>query len=391
MSALEAEHISQIRETVRRFVEKEIPTSAAIKWDIEDQIPQEVINKLGELGLMGITIPEEYGGFGRDIVGAMAVIEELSKRSIGAASVFIMAACYAGMNIFESGSEAQKQHYLPLIANGKSLFAYGLSEPDVGADLAMVKTRVEKQDDMLTINGAKRWCTGATIANNIFVLCHSKGNDNKYKNLNMVIVPTDTPGISITPLDVIGSRGIGTTDVIFDNVQVPSKNILGGEDMWDRGWEQLAGSTLDVEKLEVAAMALGNAEGALAEAWEYSQQREQFGVPISAHQAIRHRLASAKAKLFVVRQSLYNTAELANNNISCGVESSMVKLQSAEMCQEVVLAAQRVMGAYGCVRGEGGSMDQFVREGLVFPIAGGSSDIQLNNLANRLGLARKKN
>ena len=389
MSSIEPEHINQLRQTVRKFVEKEIPRSAAIAWDADDSVPRDLISKFGELGLTGVTTPVNYGGYGRDIYAAMAIIEELSKRSIASASVFIMAACYGAMNIFESGSEEQKKEFLPKIVEGKCLFAYGLSEPDVGADLATVKTRVRREGDKLIINGTKRWCTGATIADYVFVLCRDQEAQPKYKNLNMVIVPIKAVGITITPLDVIGSRGVGTTDVIFEDVQVPLENILGGSNNWNNGWSMLAGTTLDVEKLEVAAMALGTAEGALADAWQYSQERIQFDVPICAHQAIRHRLAAAKSKLYAARQSLYSAANLATENLPCGVETSMAKYVVAELTQEVTLAAQRVMGAYGCAKGEGGDMERYVRESLVFPIAGGSSDIQLNNIANRLGLPRK--
>lgn len=389
MSVTEPEHIVQIRDTVRKFVETEIPRSKAIEWDATDKIPRALLKQMAALGLTGITTPEEYGGYGRDIYGAMAVIEELSKRSIGTASLFIMAACYGAMNIYESGSEAQKQTYLPAIVGGDCLFSYGLSEPDVGADLATVKTRAKRDGDKIIINGTKRWCTGATMTDNIFVLARDADTDEKYRNLNLIIVPVDSKGITITPLDVIGSRGVGTTDVIFEDVAVPAENILGGADAWNSGWSKLAGATLDVEKLEVAAMCLGNAEGALADAWDYAQEREQFGIAISGHQAIRHRLAAGKAKLYSARQSLYHASGLANENIPCGVESSMAKYMVSELAQEVCLSAQRVMGAYGCARGEGGDMERYVREALVFPIAGGSSEIQLNNIATRLGLAKK--
>ena len=389
MSATEPEHIVQIRETVRKFIETEIPRVRAIEWDANDKIPRSLLKQMGNLGLTGITTPAKYDGYGRDIYGAMAVIEELSKRSIGAASLFIMAACYGAMNISESGSEDQKRTYLPAIVAGDCLFSYGLSEPDVGADLATVKTRARRDGDKIIVNGIKRWCTGATLTDNIFVLVRDADSDKKYANLNIIIVPIGTLGITITPLDVIGSRGVGTTDVILEDVKVPADNVLGGADQWNTGWNKLAGATLDIEKLEVAAMCLGNAEGALQDAWAYAQERKQFGMAISGHQAIRHRLASAKAKLYAARQTLYHATGLATENLPCGVESSMAKYMVSELAQEVCLYAQRVMGAYGCARGEGGDMERYVREALVFPIAGGSSEIQLNNIANRLGLAKK--
>ena len=389
MNFSEPEHVQQLRATLVRFVDKELPRQTAMEWDRDDTMPRDFIKKLAHLGLTGVTIPEQYGGYGRDIHATMAAIEELSKRSLGAAGFLISAACYGGMNIVESGSDEQKAELLPKIVNGDLMFSYGLTEPDVGADLASVKTRVKREGDKLVINGTKRFCTGAVFADYIFTLCRTEEDLPRYKNLNMVLIPKNAPGITITPMDAISQRGMGTTDVVFDDVEVPVNHILGGESNWNQGWSLLAGPTLDIEKLEVAAMALGNAEAALADAWQYSQDRIQFGVPICVHQSVRHKLAKAKASLLAARLTLYHAADLADQNMPCGVETSMAKYFVAEQAQEVVLTCQRIMGAYGCVNGEGGDMFRYVRESLVIPIAGGSSDIQLNNIANRLGLPRK--
>ena len=389
MQFAEPEHVQQLRDTLVRFVDKELPRQLAMEWDRDDDMPRDFLKKLADLGLTGMTIPEQYGGYGRDIHATMAGIEELSKRSLSAAGLLISAVCYGGMNLVESGSEAQKRELLPKIVDGDLLFAYGLTEPDVGADLASVSTRVRREGDTLIINGAKRFCTGAKFTDYIITLARSDADLPRYKNLTMILVPNDAAGILITPIDVIAQRGMGTTDVVFEDVEVPVDNILGGETQWNQGWGMLAGPTLDVEKLEVAAMALGTAEAALADAWQYSQERIQFGVPICAHQTIRHKLAKAKASLLAARLTLYHAARLADQNTPCSVETSIAKYFVCEEAEEVTLACQRIVGAYGCVRGDGGDMERYVRESLVFPIAGGSSDIQLNNIANRLGLPRK--
>ena len=388
MSYKEPEHITQLRDTVQRFVAQEIPRETAAAWDTEDKMPREFIKRMADLGFLGMTVPEEYGGYGRDIPAMMAIIEELSKRSGAAAGMAITAACYGAMNILESGSDKQKQELLPAIVAGDLMFAYGLTEPDVGADLASVKTRMRREGDRIIVNGAKRFCTAARFVDYIITLGHSEEDLPKYKNLNILLIPKDSPGISISDIDAIAQRGIGTTDVSFDDVEVSVDNILGGADAWNQGWRALAGPTLDVEKLEVAAMALGFAEDAFADAWEYSQDRVQFGVPICAHQAVRHKLARCKASLIAARLTLYHAAELANNNDPCSVETSVAKYFVCEEAQKVALTCQRVVGAYGCVRGDGGDMDRYVRETLVAPIAGGSSDIQLNNIANRMGLPK---
>jgi alkylation response protein AidB-like acyl-CoA dehydrogenase len=387
MNFQEAEHLQQIRETMRRFVNEAMPRELAREWDREDRWPQDVFARLVELGVTGLTFSEAYGGHGRDIPATLLVIEELARRSMAVANPYIMAACYAGMNVFESGSEAQRRELLPLVAEGKLLFAYGLTEPDVGADLASVKTRAAIEGDELVINGTKRFCTGARYADYIYTLVRSDPQLPRYRNLSIVLVPRESRGIEIASIDATAQRGVGTTDVIFEEVRVPLDNVLGGAEQLHKGWSVLAGPTLDVEKLEVAAMALGNAEGALQDAWDYSEQRRQFGKAISGHQAIRHKLAQCRTQMLAARLMLYHAADLANRNQPCGVETSMAKLFVCQEAQEVVLACQRIMGAYGCVAEY--DMERHVRESLVFPIAGGSTEIQLNNIANRLQLARE--
>jgi alkylation response protein AidB-like acyl-CoA dehydrogenase len=173
-------------------------------------------------------------------------------------------------------------------------------------------------------------------------------------------------------------------DVVFEGVEVPLENVLGGPAGWNRGWSMLVGPALDVEKLEISAVAFGIAQAALEEAWRYAQQRVQFGRPISGHQAVRHSLVEARTRLEACRHMLYHAAWLAGEGRPCSVETSMAKLFVAETAVEIVLACQRVMGAYGLA--EGHDMERYVRDVLGMPIVGGSSNMQKNNLANRLGL-----
>lgn len=386
MDFREAKHIRLIRDSLRRFVEAEMPLEAAERWDREEEFPRETVAKLAALGVMGLTVPETYGGQGRDIPATMAVIEELSRRSLAVAVPYIMCACYGGMNILDSGSEAQKSEYLPRLATGELFFAYGLTEPDAGADLASVRTRAERRGDRLVVNGAKRFCTGAENADLIYTLVRTGPEEERYKNLSFVLIPPTAPGVSTSRYDALGMRGARLNEVIFEDAEVSIDNLVGGEAGWNAGWARLAGPALDVEKLEVAAMALGLAEAALEDAWRYAGEREQFGRPIGAHQAVRHPLADARAELHAARLVLYHAAWLADRGEPCSAETSMAKLLVCETAEKTILACQRVLGAYGLVRGM--PMERHVRDILVFNIAGGSSAIQKNNIANRLGLAR---
>jgi alkylation response protein AidB-like acyl-CoA dehydrogenase len=322
-----------------------------------------------------------------DIVAAVAIIEELAKRGNSLAGPFIHCAFYGGMNLVENGSEEQKQKFLPRLAKGELLFAYGLSEPDVGGDLASVGVTARREGDSVIINGTKRWCTAARDADYIYTLVRSDDESKRYKNLSIVIVPTGAAGISIIDIDHLGLRYAATTDVIFDDVEVPFENVVGGPDGWNRGWLMLAGRALDVEKLEITAVALGTATAAVEDAWQYAQERRQFGRPISGHQSVRHALVEARTKLAACRHMLYHAAWLANEGRDCSVESSMAKLFVADTGVEIVLSCQRVMGAYGCAAEY--DMERYVRDIVLMPIIGGSSNMQKNNIANRLGLPKK--
>jgi len=377
--------IGMLRDTLRRFVDAEMPRSLAAKWDAEGIFPSDVYRRLADLGVMALTIPEEYGGNGRNIPATMVVIEELSRRSLAVAVPYIMCTCYGGMNILESGSETQKRELLPRLAKGELLFAFGVTEPDIGADVASVKSTGRLEGDHVVVNGAKRFCTGANIADYIYAIVRTDAVGSRHENLSLLLIPPRSEGVHIECISSMGMRGGAcTTDVTFDNVRIPAANIVGGREAWNKGWALLAGPGLDVEKLEVAAMALGIAEAAVTDAWEYAETREQFGRPISAFQAIRHTLSDARTNLHACRLMLNYTAEIAQMRKPCSVESSMAKLFICEQAHKIVLSCQSILGAYGCVKGF--DMERYVRDILLFPIVGGSSMIQRNNIANRLRL-----
>jgi alkylation response protein AidB-like acyl-CoA dehydrogenase len=383
----EPEHIAILRETLRRFVAQEMPAEKVRRWDREHRFPPELFEKLASLGVCGLTIDEAYGGQGRDLVAAVAVIEELCRGGAFAAGPFIHCAFYGGINVSENGNEAQKSALLPRLARGELLFAYGLSEPEVGGDLASVGTTARRSADgsELVLNGFKRWCTGADFADYIYCLVRSDDEAPRYKNLSFVLVPPDTPGVRIHPIEHANLRYTLSSDVIFEEVRIPFENVVGGEAGWNQGWSMLAGKALDVEKIEITAVCFGIAQAAVEEAWEYAQQRRQFGRPISGHQAVRHALAEVRTKLEACRLMLYRAAWLAQEERSCAVETSMAKLFVADTAVEIALACQQVLGAYGLA--EGHDMERHVRDLLGMPIVGGSSNMQKNNIANRLGLA----
>ena len=257
----EPEHISMLRNTLRQFIEKEMPREKVNQWDKDDYFPREVFDKLCELGVTSLTVPSEYGGSGRDVMATIATIEELCTRSLGIASGYIFCACYAGLNISEVASEEQKQKFLPEVAKGNLLFSYGISEPDVGADVASVKTKAVRDGNQVVINGTKRWCSGPNVTDYIYTIVKSGPEEDRYRNLSLVLIPPKSDGIIIEPQQTLGQKGVGgTCDVTFNDVKIPFENVIGGEEGWNNGWSKIVSTGLDVEKIEVSAMALGSQE-----------------------------------------------------------------------------------------------------------------------------------
>ncbi|WP_374973357.1 acyl-CoA dehydrogenase family protein [Spongiibacter marinus] len=383
----DSEQVAMIRDSVRSFIEKEMPREKVKQWDKSNTFPRDVHDKLVAMGCTGLTVPEAYGGTGRNITSTVVVIEELCSRSMAVGCAYIQSSCYAGLNLVEVGSEAQKDNLLPKVAEQGLMFAYGLSEPDVGSDVASVRTTAVRRRDKVVINGAKRFCSGAAISDYIYTLVRSGPVEDRYNNLSLVLIPPTADGVLLEPQDTLGLKGGGTFDVSFSDVEVPSENIVGGEEGWNKGWLKLAGPGLDIEKVEVAAMALGIAKAAVDDAWQYAQERIQFGKPICTLQSIRHMLADAKTKLEACRLMTYNAAWMVDNDIPAAVETAMTKLFVCDTCRDIVLSCQQVMGAYGYVRDF--DMERYVRDILVMPILGGSSAIQKNNICNRLKLPKK--
>lgn len=386
-SQLNLSDVVLIRDMVRRLLADHVGRDDPARWDANSEYPEAILSEIGKLGLCGLSIPAEYGGGGRDIPAALAVVEELSKKSLALAVPYIMSTFYAGINLMECGTEEQKREFLPRIASGKLLFAFGVTESDVGGDVASVRTTAKRVAGRIVVEGSKRFITGANVADYIYTLVQSGGNTQRYQNLSIVLIPREAEGVKISKIESMGMRGGAyTCDVIFDKVEISPSLVVGGEAGWNKGWQMMAGPGLDVERLEVAAMGVGLATAAVEEAWEYSKTRKQFGKLICGHQSIRHMLADAQTDLQACRLMLDHAARIAQAGRNCRSESAMAKLFVCERAKQIILNCQTVLGAYGCVHGF--DMERYVRDILILPIAGGSSAIQRNNIASSMGLPK---
>ena len=382
----DTEELALMRASVRGLIARHCPPERIIAWEERDTIPRVLIDVMAEQGLLGLTVPEEYGGAGLGALAMVVVMEELAAAWQGVCALYNQSVGYGSLSIVSKGSEQQRHRFLPELLGGRMLCAYALSEPEVGADLTSVTTRAERVGDSVLLNGAKRWVSGADLADYMITLVRSGPLEERRRNLSLVMVPTRAEGVTLLRTPCMGTKGVATHDVMLDNVRIPFDLVLGEEDGWNRGWDMLAGPVLEIEKLVPTTIAFGTARAALDEAWEYSQTRRQFGKRICAHQSVRHMLVEARTNLEACRLMLYNAAARVDSGAPSAVETSMAKLFVAEQCKTIVLTCQQVMGAYGYAKGF--QMERYVRDILAVPIYGGSSAIQRNNLASLLRLPK---
>ncbi len=382
--ALSADH-QAIQELVRKFVLKECPPETVRSLDEKDEFPSDIFAKMKALGLTGLTIEEKYGGSGEDILGAILVVEELSKRFPSLACLYVMAAFYGGVNVGRSGSDAQKERFLPALARGDILFSYALTEPDTGSDAASARTALSRDGAGYRLNGTKTLITGADRADYILVLARTDRQAPRHKGLTMAIVDRRAKGVGVRKLAKLGYKGSSACEVVFEDVGVAADDLLGGEACLNKGWSQLL-ATLDVEHLEIAACSVGLAQGAFDEAMRYARERQQFGQPIGNFQAIQHMMADMATGIQTARLLLYYTTWMMERNAPCALESAMAKYYASEVAKQVSLNGLQIFGGYGYTMEY--PIQRYVRDSLVLPIGGGTSQVLKNVIARKLGLGK---
>lgn len=377
----EPEEKAMFRETVVRMLDKHCPRDIIGQWDADDYIPKDALLKeWAESGLLGLTVPEAFGGMGKNVVSMIVLMEEMARRWQAICALYNQSVGYGSLNIGGKGSQAQKEYFLPRLMKGEIIFAYALSEPTVGADLASVQTTLERQGDTVVINGTKRWISGANLSDYFMTLVRSGPKEDRRRNLSFVMIPRETPGVAVVQTPCMGTKGISTHEVTFDNVEIPFTLVLGEEEGFNNGWKMLVGPVLEVEKLVPTTIAFGIARAALDEAWDYAQTRAQFGKAISGHQAVRHKLADCLTKMQACRHMLYDAAAMVERGEDSAMQTCMAKLFIGETAKEVTLTCLEIMGAYGYAKGFG--MERHVRDVLAVPIYGGSSMVQRNNITS---------
>jgi acyl-CoA dehydrogenase len=363
-----SEEQMMIRDMAREFCDEEV-TPNAEEWDKNGTYPKEAISKAHELGLLNVTIPEKYGGAGMSTVDEMIICEELSRGDpgFGTAAYHTMLASFP---ILTGGTEEQKSEYLGRTASGK-LAAYCVTEPDAGSDVQSLKTEAVRDGDEYVINGSKAWISGAGYADWFFVLTYTD-KEAGYGGLSGFIIDADSPGIELGKKEEnMGQRCSDTRGVNFTNVRVPASNLIGGVE--NGGWMN-AMKAFDHSRPAVAAAAVGNARGAMEEAWTYAKERRTFGKPISKHQSISFILADMATKIEAARLLTLSAADALDSGEKATLKSAHAKRFAADMCMEVTTDAVQVLGGYGY--SEEYPVARRMRGAKIYQIFEGTSQIQ---------------
>jgi len=380
-----------ITEMVRQFVDEQIIPKAE-HYDHEDLFPEPIVEQMKELGLFGVTIPEEYGGMGLDLTTYAMIVEELSRGWISISGV-VNTHFIGSYLLMKFGTDEQKETFLPKMATGEIRAAFSLSEPEVGSDVQGIKATATKDGDQWVLNGQKMWVTNGLLSGLVFVLMKNDTKaDPPYKGMTCFITEKepgasentgDYAGLVIPPkIKKMGYKGVESTELVYDGYRCPADRILGGEEAGlGQGFRQMM-DALEVGRVNVAARGVGIAQRALELALRYSQERKTFGKPIAYHQAIQFKLADMATKVEAARLLTFKAARMKDAGQRSDVEAGMAKLFASETGKEVVEEAFRIHGGYGYSKEY--EIERLYRDAPLLLIGEGTSEIQRMVIGKKL-------
>jgi alkylation response protein AidB-like acyl-CoA dehydrogenase len=380
-----------ITEMVRQFVDEQIIPNAE-HYDHEDTFPEPIVEQMKELGLFGVTLPEEYGGMGLDLTTYAMIVEELSRGWISISGV-VNTHFIGSYLLMKFGTDEQKEHFLPKMATGEIRAAFSLSEPEVGSDVQGIKATAKKDGDDWVLNGQKMWVTNGLLSSVVFVLMKNDPKaDPPYKGMTCFITEKEPgveentgkfAGLVIPPkIKKMGYKGVESTELVYDGYRCPSNRILGGEEAGlGQGFRQMM-DALEVGRVNVAARGVGIAQRALELALRYSQERKTFGRPIAEHQAIQFKLADMATKVEAARLLTFKAARMKDAGQRSDVEAGMAKLYASEAGKEVVEDAFRIHGGYGYSKEY--EIERLYRDAPLLLIGEGTSEIQRMVIGRKL-------
>ena len=366
-----------VRTTVREFaVDRLAPVAEEL--DRESRFPYDLISELAALGLMGMPFPEDYGGSGADTLAYAIAVEELTRVDSSLAITVAAHTSLGTMPIYLFGNEAQKREWLPQLASGQKLAAFGLTEADAGSDAGATRTRAELRDGSWIVNGSKIFITNAGTDITACVTITAVTGDGEISN---IVVPNGTPGYQISkPMHKLGWRASDTRELSFKDCTVPAANLLGPR---GRGFHQFL-EILDGGRISIAAMGVGLAQGAYDLAYGYAKERKQFGKPISSFQAVQFKLADMATEIEAGRALVYKAAWLKDQGRPFAREAAMAKLYTGELSNRAVNSALQIHGGYGYM--DEYAISRLYRDQKILEIGEGTNEIQRMVIAKHLGL-----
>lgn len=358
-----------IRDAARDFVQNRI-TPFAHDWDKNKTFPKDAIQGLGELGFLGMTIPEQWGGSNIGYISAALVIEEIAAGDAACSTIVAVNNSVACMPIYAFGNDAQKEKYLKPLASGKMLGAFCLTEPHAGSDASDLRTKAVKDGDHYVLNGSKQFITSGKNAGVAIVFAVTDPSAGK-KGISAFIVPTDTPGYQVARIeDKLGQHASDTAQIVFDNCRIPAENLLGKE---GEGYK-IALSNLEGGRIGIGAQAVGIARAALEAAVRYAEERKAFGKPLADHQAVSFSLAQVATEIEAARLMYLQAAALREAGQPCLKEASMAKLFCSQVVERACSAAIQVHGGYGYLTDF--PVEKYYRDQRVCQIYEGTSEVQ---------------
>ncbi|MGM8214975.1 acyl-CoA dehydrogenase [Bacillaceae bacterium W0354] len=363
------EEQEMMRKMVRDFAQKEVAPEVE-RMELEDRFPKEIVKKMGELGILGIPVPEQYGGAGMDYVSYIIAIHELSKVSATLGVILSVHTSVGTFPILKFGTEEQKKHYIPKLASGEYLGAFALTEPGAGSDAANQRTRAKKDGDHYILNGSKIFITNGGYADTYIVFAKTNA-DLGSKGISAFIVEKDTPGFEIgKPEEKMGLHGSSTVPLTFENCKIPATQLLGKE---GEGYK-IALANLNIGRIGIGVQALGIAEAAFEAATTYAKEREQFGKPIAHQQGLSFKLADMATAVEASRLLIYQAASLHEAGKDCAKEASMAKKFASQTAVDVSIEAVQVFGGYGYTKDY--PVERYMRDAKITQIYEGTTEIQ---------------
>jgi butyryl-CoA dehydrogenase len=359
-----------LQDQVRKFAAAELAPAAA-EIDKTGEFPWKNLKKMADLGLLGMIVPEEYGGAGFDFVSLAIAVEEISRVCASTGVIVAVNNTLASYPILNFGNEEQKKKYLPLLASGEKIGAIGITEPNAGSDVAGMETTARLEGDHYVLNGCKRFITNGGEAG-IFVVFGYTNKDLKHKGMSAFIVERDHPGFSLGKHeDLMGIRATANCELIFEDVKVPRVNLLGNE---GDGFK-VCMNTLDASRIDIGAQAVGIAQGALDEAVKYSKERKAFGQPICDFQMIENMFAEMASKIQAARMLVYYAAFLKDKGVKrIPKEAAMAKFYASDITVEVTRMALQIHGGYGYTKDF--PVERMYRDAKILELYEGTSEVQ---------------